>query len=138
MSAFIVSDACINRVVAHIADAQVNDYARRVLAQDVGIVVNLTDGPQRLASAMFSLNVEAVRQRYPGETGEAFRPLNFQHRHELCSTMQAYKSLACWLYQCAEGNVPETPLYRAMQRVKWSIADHIICELPAYNKAEWD
>lgn len=51
--------------------------------------------------------------------------------------MQALKSLRCWLYQCSEGNVPEQPLFKALERYAGDLAFHIVAELPGWNAAEW-
>jgi hypothetical protein len=41
------------------------------------------------------------------------------------------------LYQCAEGNVLKTSLYKDLDKLSCDIADKIISDLPEYKNAEW-
>ena len=50
---------------------------------------------------------------------------------------QAYKSLACLHYQCAEGNCVDTALYKRMGKMLDSAAHHVVGQLDEYEEAEW-
>lgn len=134
MSAFVVQDHTINRVLAYFVHRPEYRGRVRALAAECG------DGtPAALGAAMFALNVTAVNVRYgPGEA-ESFRPLDYAYRAEAPGgAVATYKSLRCWLYQCAEGLVPETPLYREMESLGHRLAGEIVARLPEYDSAPWD
>ncbi|RPJ40123.1 MAG: hypothetical protein EHM35_00525 [Planctomycetaceae bacterium] len=140
MSAYVVEDKTINRIVDFFYTKLLGDRfywpARGIT--EAGYDLDKREDRERLASAMFALNVEAVNARYP-DSAEQFRPLNFTY----CPTpaplpVSAYKSLRCWLYQCSEGNVPKTDLYKLMDEASKLLAMQIVDDSPAYQAAGWD
>ncbi len=141
MSAFIVEDATINHVVSFINQLSVHASPRRELAAYGADLVTI-EGQTELARAMFALNVSAVDQRYPDRktcTDAPFRAEDFTYRYTWANEIQAYKSLECWLYQCSEGDIPETSLlYNCMNRVRDCMAVELVRRLPAYEAAQWD
>jgi hypothetical protein len=139
MSAFMVEDRTINYVV---------NWLRRNVEQfsfiphrlkELGFDTSVPGWAEKLGQAMFQLNVEAVEARYG--TGEAakFRKLDYRFEHtEAVSLLQVLKSLRCWLYQCTEGDVPETALYGLFDtEIRLYLMDKIITALPEYQEAEW-
>jgi hypothetical protein len=89
---------------------------------------------------LWNMNVDAVEQLYRqhdwiGERAKA--QLYVYEQPKVDSLAQYYKSLRCLRYQCAEGDVPQTPLYRTLDEV---------CERPhlkklegtdVWNRADW-
>jgi hypothetical protein len=57
----------------------------------------------------------------------------------LCTPIQAFKALQCWLYQCTEGEIPElSKLYTFFKKVvisEW--AELLVMRTPEYEQAEW-
>jgi hypothetical protein len=51
--------------------------------------------------------------------------------------VQFFKSLQCFLYQCSEGNVPDRPLFKALQDVEAFLAPTVNQDSPKYNVAVW-
>lgn len=51
--------------------------------------------------------------------------------------IKLYKHIQCYLYQCAEDPVYNTPIYKAVQDLKNSLAESIINDLPEYEAAKW-
>jgi hypothetical protein len=139
MSAFMVADKTINYVV---------NWLRREIdrlplishkLKEVGFDTGVPGWAEKLGQAMFQLNIIAVDARYGnGEAGK-FRKLDYHFEHtEAVSLMQVLKSLQCWLYQCNEGDVPETELYGFFDTdVQMYLMDKIITALPEYEEAEW-
>lgn len=89
----------------------------------------------RLGEAMSLLNVGALVARYGDKTEDYGTFYVFQ---ELPDETDAacLKSLRCWLYQCAEGDIPETSsLWKGMK----VLADNLeaLETTPAYNNAPW-
>lgn len=135
MSAYIVDDATINRVVGFLAKTD----SRREIARDLDCDLATREGRAKLAEAMFALNIQAIEARYGEGQATDFRALDFAYRAERTSAIQAYKSLRCWLYQCSEGEISETSLlYAVMERASDGLAHEIVAELPAYQDAAWD
>lgn len=96
-----------------------------------------------LEQALRDLNVRAVLTRYPDcslEAGNLPGPsplLPYAFTPLLVGAVPALKSLNCLLYQCSEGDVPETPLYRALDTLSDQWAQEIVSRLPEYAEARW-
>ncbi len=145
MSAFVVDPKTINTILGFLnSKAQEIPHIQKRLQQiewDIEDAENLTD----LGQAMYNLNINAVSQRYPNcterdlpGTGEENGQLvPYQFHWESASPIQAFKSLQCWLYQCCEGNVTETALYKTFDDILNFLAEIILTALPEYEKAVW-
>jgi hypothetical protein len=140
MSAFVVGNETINRVVTFLATARNIEHIQRVILAETGADLRTTEGRQQLGDAMFRLNCAGVDARYGEGQSQTFRDdMSYDYRIEMANKFQAYKSLQCWSYQCAEGNIPEESLlYATMDRVGQMIAAHIVESLPDYATAKWD
>lgn len=135
MSSYMVDDITINKIVAF-------------LSQD-GIVTGQfcplwkidlynKDDCRALAKRMFAMNAMAVNQRYgPGEAKE-MHPEPFRYRAVMPpGRVEAYKALRCFQYQCCEGDVPETELYKALEWLSREWEYEIVTSLPEYEAAPW-
>jgi len=101
-----------------------------------GIDLTYEEDEAKFGLKLFSLNVQAVKERYG--KAESFRDLNYHYRIMIsCNAINAYKSLECLIYQCSEGSVPETKLYQKLERIKNYLASQIISDLPEYKRATW-
>jgi len=87
-----------------------------------------------IGRAFLELNQEAVYQRYCERA--VVYPYEFP-REIPCALIQSFKSAQCLRYQCSEGNVPETELYKQLETLIAAMAESIVQELPEYDKAEW-
>ena len=134
MSAFLVEDVTINTVVNWLDLELPNNYYLREELEKVGYMVYEIE---RLAKDMFQLNIEALNQRYG--SSKCFRNYPFTYKLSLSkSEIQVLKSLQCWLYQCSEGTVVNTKLYRLFDEiVKVYLMSKIIGKLPEYGIAKW-
>lgn len=139
MSAFMVEDKTINRVVTWLTyEVMTSRYSLDRLSRKYKIDLIGEKCDEKLAYAMFQLNCDGVNARYGASEAEKFRPLDFAYRPEWClSLVQVLKSLQCWMYQCCEGDVPQSNLYRFFEEVEAYLASKIVKDLPEYNKAEW-
>lgn len=136
MSAYIVDDSTINRILAYLLHNE--GWVARKLVSDHSTDASLPG----LGQAMRDLNVAAVSARYPDDAlDELPGPcplLPYAFEEELPPTaIETYKALSCLLYQCSEGYVPETPLYKALEALQARVASEVISHLPAYDKAAW-
>jgi hypothetical protein len=138
MSAFIVEDKTINRVVTFLATDREGDWLRRYIQEQLGIDLTTSMGRETLGKLMFSLNCDAVNQRYGDDQAKEFRPLNYAYRIEIsCNRIMAFKAIQCWHYQCSEGDIDQSNLYQVMERVQGHLAEMIVTRLDAYDKLAW-
>ena len=141
MSAFIVEDKTINKIVTwfrreiYRRESSCIDHLAK--KYDIDLISDLWDEP--LAKAMFALNCNAVNARYGEGEAEKFRPLDYTYRPEPYLTLiEVFKALQCWLYQCCEGDIPETSkLYQFFREIENYLARKIVSNLPEYDNAEW-
>ena len=136
MSAFIVEAACVNSIMAYL-----NFHADRFrwLNRDLGYDVSQAEDLKRLAGALYALNCDAVDQRYGKGTAaqDTAEAGGFEYHPVMREGVAVYKAACCLHYQCSEGDVPERPLYRALERITAEIAEQIVRKLPGFEKAPW-
>ena len=136
MSSYVVEDETINKVVSYFANGRNIEWIQRQLAA-AGYDLETYQGKEKLGIDMFRLNLQGTNERYGGGV-EDFRPIDYKYRSEINYTpISALKSLACWLYQCAEGETVEKPLYKLMSEIKGELAYHILCHTEEYNLSKW-
>lgn len=145
MSAFIVENACLENIVGYLSRLQhgsMEVYTRRPL-EEMGYNFDDSDSLLKLAKDMMRLNCAGVNSRYGSSEIDLyvknvkFKADRFGFPSSRCVPAQAYKSLSCFLYQCSEGDVPEQPLFKALEQVKIAIADDIVRSLPEWDKLVW-
>ena len=143
MSAYVVDNKTINRIVsALLYSRDTNRFDGPLPAMYNKWLKEFTqDEPEEIGAALYGMNCNAVMQRYPDcSTDELPGPIDagYKYRNELItSSIQFYKSLQCYLYQCTEGDVRTLPLYNALEAYQHEIADHIITNTPEYDNAKW-
>ena len=142
MSSFIVEDKTINRIINYVYwmnSSEINKEFILEKLKSVGISVNNDEEMQKFGEKLIKLNCKAVSQRYDKKINQKaideyeFKNIDLVDRTEI----QVLKSLQCFLYQCMEGTVPETKLYKVLREIADNIMDSIINKLPEYEKAEW-
>lgn len=142
MSAFIVQDDTINRIVTFI----LNDNGRRNLNHYFRLAgYDLMADPEaaeRLAIDLHLMNCDAVDERYSKGTAAHDVKTCFEFRRKLCpstvdSRFQIFRHAKCLLYQCAEGDVPDRPLYCALEKFAAQLAESIIDSMPQMEACSW-
>lgn len=123
MSSNIVDDKTIDRIISALNQSN---------------LINQIEGPHiedfsKFGQELLNLNISAYDQRYGGKIGK----YNYIFTECQVTSVQGLKSLRCLLYQCSEGDVPDTKLYKQMRTVSGDLAQYIVENLPAYDKAEW-
>ena len=116
MSAYIVEKKTIDRIVTYL-DRKYHG----------------AENPNQTGQRLWNLNTKAVDQRYD----EKIPVELYKFSPEPCGKVQLLKSLHCFLYQCSEGNVPESELYRDVDRLSNNLAVEIIDAMPEYQSSEW-
>ena len=149
MSAFVISKATMTRVVRGICESE----PRGFMAHDfLRVPLKSANAPTLIGRRLFSLNIEAVMQRYPdcaedpnrmpGDADSATAPETFRcedyrpltHKERIASL----KALQCLIYQCSEGDIPERQEYRELRDMERRVMARIVEALPEYEAAPWD
>jgi hypothetical protein len=122
MSAYVCSNATINTVVTYLCYSNL-EWLRQLFYDatsrdgDFGFTVG---------KALFDLNVNAVEQHYGKGEAKNFRELNYAYRAVKTSLVKVYDAVKELMYQCCEGDLPETELYKLLVATKAAVADDII------------
>jgi hypothetical protein len=117
MSAFMVTTETMHRVVS----AMVESYASVAQCDALG-------------RRLFEMNKAALMERY----GEAEEVPEYKWDHRDASLLDSYRAVACLVYQCSEGKIPETQLYRDLDRVSDLLAHQIAGDAATAAKVPWD
>jgi hypothetical protein len=139
MSAFLVEDKTINTIVNWLIREQFYFSEIPQKLRTLGFEPAVVAFAEALGQAMFQLNIKAVDARYGKGEAATFRKLDYRyHVTEPVPLVQVVKSLRCWLYQCCEGDVPETELYQLFDDdIMLYLLNKIVTELPEYEVADW-
>ena len=139
MSAFMVADETINRVIAWLSWEISRSRWLKIKVEDaLQIDTSKHNWEETLGHAMFELNITGVNDRYGENKARKFRALNYRYTPLHGSKIQVLKSLQCWLYQCMEGEVIKKPLYQFFDTVvEPHLMNSIISDLPEYKRAKW-
>lgn len=162
MSSWIVSNASISRLargLVTIFDAVKYNNACNSLhtdkleAQFNDCKVNNFDfSIAKVAEKLYDMNLEAYTQRYGREP---YEPVEFKYEDGIddiqkhysnrynkdnnypMDLVPYYKLLACYLYQCNEGDVDQCELYIQLRKLEDRMAAHIVCRTKEYDEASW-
>lgn len=137
MSAFIVSNKTIAEIVSFCYKGFYfggsRGYSHRHFAKYYGEKTGFQE--KELANDLIAMNYRAVNARYEEQIEPHLFSGQFAGGY---SKIQVLKSARCLLYQCNEGNVPQEPLYQALEKFIADLSYEIIDELPEYEAAQWD
>src|SRR4051794_16024017 len=132
MSAFLVEERTINKILTQLdATIRQSEWFKEKVAIELDVDFGDADWQKELGQRMLDLNQLSLSQRY----GDTKKELIYKFQTAHCSPIQAYKALRCWLYQCAEGDIPETSkLFNAFDKIFGpAIAQFIIERTPEYD-----
>jgi len=144
MSSFIVKDKSINKIVTFFIKCSYDNEMSNSLIGDIlteeGYNLNykendLNPDAQRLSEYMKGLNLNAVNYRY-NEDLQDFK-IKFEEITEN-NEFQILKSLQCFLYQCSEGEIPETKLFKMLKEIEEVLKNKVLDGIEDYKKAKWE
>ena len=104
------------------------------------------ESDKRIFDALAGTNLNALAQRYNVETAaEMYDGKDYEDGHDIWKPRngvqpwhyQLLKSLQCYIYQCSEGNVPDSPIYKTIDKLTVKLAMFIACNQKEYKDAEW-
>ena len=148
MSAFYVgteSLSMLTDIISRYLVAGYNSFGFEFPSEIVTLFEGESD--KKIFNALAGTNLNALEARY-GQKGaaEMFDGKDYEEGHDIWENRdgvikpwhyQLLKSIQCYLYQCSEGNVPDTPIYKAMEKLEVKLTRFIACNQPEYEKAEW-
>jgi hypothetical protein len=130
MSAFIVAPETMDAVVSSIiADPGLAAWGRKF----AGVLLCDPEAAQAIGDKHYEMNRAAVDYRYEEKNEQPV----YQARYRVAGTVAAFKATQCLLYQCHEGEIPQSPIYRALEGHLAGLANDIISRTPDYEKAQW-
>ena len=140
MSAWIVNKENIDRIIT----------AAQTLRDETWLPSDFVDSLSpwesdldAFGTALWKMNVEAVKQRYgrpikdlPGSPGSRLPKYHFTRSD--VDIFQLLKSVQCFLYQCSEGDVPETDLYKFVRKIEDRLCHYCATTDSRYDAANWE
>lgn len=131
MSAFLVSDATITKILDgfHMRGSPIWDEGRMHTATPAQF--------DQLGRDLLIMNHHALNARYGDEMPESVE-YTYPMRFGTTTRIQVYKAIQCFLYQCSEGDVPESLLFERVGQWSRDVASAIIYDLPEYERTPWD
>ena len=134
MSAFMVEDKTINKIVSWLAeDRDIKPWLNHVHPE---VKLNGEESLAEFGQALFDMNAESINQKYGENQAQEFRPMDYSWHFETPQPdIPIFAALECLLYQCCEGTVDESMLYKTMDSISNYLAKRIIHKLKAYEEA---
>lgn len=137
MSSFMVSTDCMSYIINGLFW---NHGFKNFISTSILDQQNLHEYKdfRNLADRLFEMNQKALLQRYDDKPDSDYVKIpKFEINDKPVSDLQLLKSLQCLSYQCCEGNVPKTKLYKWVETIIESLKSYIISKMPEYDKAKW-
>jgi hypothetical protein len=136
MSAFLVEEKTLHKILTQLGrEVRKSRWLKEQFEKELQLDFADSQWQTHLGQKMWDLNQLSLGYRY----GD--KPINLTYRFQpvLCTPVQAFKALHCWLYQCNEGEIPElSKLYTFFENVfapQW--AELLVMRTPEYDQAEW-
>jgi len=105
MSAFLVGNTTINKILTEVKkSARHSPFFKTKMEEEFLIDFSNPEWQTQLGQKMLDLNQEALGYRY----GDPKQNLTYTFQSVYSTKIEAIKALQCWLYQGAEGDIPET------------------------------
>lgn len=127
MSAYIVSDETINKILGYLEYCEYSEF-KHAIRDGLGAVTQ-----EELGGMMAQSNCDAVNSRY----ADSNEVPTYTYRFKSALLPEAYKALKCLIYQFSEGDVPNSPIYKAMDRTSNLMAHRIAMMTPEVSAAKW-
>ena len=152
MSAFLCDDKIFNNIASTLTfyaeQEPINFYStaqaaafildKQVVNDDGSIVLYPPSFAQAaiFAKELYNMNLAAVSQRYEDGIND-----DYGYKFKVCPPMSnmiaLFKNINCLMYQCCEGDVPESDLYKKMEKIQDALAYDIVTNTKEYKIANW-
>lgn len=98
-------------------------------------MIDSQDPSDAFGRRLLKLNCEAYNLRY--DTKVACPRYVFKQPVQ-SGKASCLKAMQCWLYQCSEGDIPETELYKFIEQEANKLAMKIAMNTKEYEEAAWE
>lgn len=92
----------------------------------------------KLGRDIARMNEEALAARYGEPVEGIYDDYIYPMRYGATPLEHSIKACDCILYQCAEGDVYQSPFYMALEEYKAELMKDVVRKLPEYDSAPWD
>ena len=131
MSAFMVSNETIETIINGVFWSGESNWMGCLIEAGYFDEANFI----RLGNELLAMNRDAVNQRY--KENEEAPKFKWSQKLPLRTNFQVLKAMECLKYQCSEGNVMETELYKLLEKMIYAQMYEIVHGLEGYEKAKW-
>lgn len=132
MSAFLVSEKTLYNCMKAITKAKYSALYKDIEGEGSHKKMKI------IFMALNSLNSLALKVRYNEPPAPGYKFCEVKYSNASSNKIQLLKSLQCLIYQCSEGEVVKTGLYKKLVEVQNQLQDLIISDMPEYKQAVWD
>jgi hypothetical protein len=140
MSAFVCGPETFSTIYSGLkvygsSQATLNFYMLKKITERMTV-----DTLEHLIERLYSLNVQAVNQRYGEHAVDWMGSTAFQSYRVFNPSVSVYqflKSLECLHYQLCEGDIPKTEEYKVLGALIDAVAMAIVHSSPEYAAANW-
>lgn len=93
----------------------------------------------KIFNVLRRMNEQATGERYRDASPYEFRemPKGEWCRMAESNPWQLLKTFECYLYQCDEGSVKDSALFKALRDSCRFYMKHLVGKIPAYSEADW-
>lgn len=152
MSAFLCDEKTFDNIastLAHYAEREPISFYKTAHASAFIFSLNVKDesGAFKLhpskneqtaefAQRLYAMNLSAVSQRYKDGHKDDYG-YKFSLTIPTGNTYQLYAYIKCLLYQCSEGDVPESDLFKRLESISDALAHDIVSGSKQFETASW-
>ena len=144
MSAYMISDntlSMITNILCRLQVAGYNSFGFELPEAFNQIFENCRDyygywTGEKVFSELASMNAAALKARYKDPEDMIGSP-KYNKNIDIWEARENGPQ-QCYLYQCTEGSIPDTALYKALKELENIIIHYIVSHTPEYKKAIWD
>lgn len=143
MSAFIMDEEFFNQLANELSCRvnSPNDRYKYDIQEFIGTEYNASieendDAIQFKCQELLNANFAAVNDRYNQTDVAGF--VSKPRGYIKWSPFQLVKYLRCLRYQCSEGAVMDSTIYKDLDKFIGSLSETIIDSLPEYEACQWD
>ena len=137
MSAFLVQNKTINKIITYLRDGDARSYLRREIHDKTGLNIAKPDDARKFGIKLLKCNFAGLKARYGDKEDKAYLKA-YTYQWESVTPFEAVKAAHCLSYQCMEGNNDKTKIYKLLDSIIRSIEGAIIYASPEYDAAPWD
>ena len=135
MSSFVVDPKTIGNIAGYVF---ANSKAFALLQREgIALEGELHQIIRRFSRDLEIMNRQAVWERYHDQADwETWQAGDFEFHGP--TPVVVFKSLNCYLYQCSEGSVPDQVLFKALEKLRGSLAYEIATSSREYESGAWE